>query len=81
MVEPFVEPEAEDLLALDEALTSLQTQDHRMSQIVQLRCFAGLTTDEIAQALDISARTVTREWRVATVWLRAEMERGHAAGA
>jgi len=77
--EPFIEPEPDELLALDEALTSLESQDHRMSQIVQLRCFGGLVADEIALALDISATTVNREWKIAKAWLRTEMEKGDAA--
>ncbi len=80
VAEPIIEPEPEELLALDEALRSLEAQDHRMSQIVQFRCFAGLTADEIAQVLAISASTVNREWKVAKAWLRTEMEKGNAAG-
>ena len=77
--EPFIEAGPEEVLALDEALKNLEAQDHRMSQIVQLRCFAALSADEIALALAISPSTVNREWKTAKAWLRAEMERGDDA--
>jgi RNA polymerase sigma-70 factor (ECF subfamily) len=63
------EQRGEELLALDEALEKLATQDPRKSQIVELRYFGGLTTDEIAAFLEISDRTVRREWRMARAWL------------
>ena len=63
------EQRAEELLALDEALEKLAVQDPRKSQIVELRYFGGLTTEEIATFLKISHRTVRREWRMARAWL------------
>jgi len=60
---------AVDLLALDEALDQLEALDARMAKIVQLRFFAGLSVEATAAALDISARTVKREWNVARLWL------------
>ena len=63
------EQRAEELLALDEALEKLAVQDPRKSQIVELRYFGGLTTEEIAAFLKISHRTVRREWRMARAWL------------
>jgi RNA polymerase sigma factor (TIGR02999 family) len=63
------EQRGEELLALDEALEKLATQDPRKSQIVELRYFGGLTTEEIAAFLEISDRTVRREWRMARAWL------------
>ena len=63
------EQRAEELLALDEALERLAAQDPRKSQIVELRYFGGLTTEEAAAFLKISHRTVRREWRMAKVWL------------
>jgi len=62
-----------DLLALDEALNELEAQDPQMAQIVQLRFFAGLSVDETAAALEISPRTVKRDWSVARAWLYARM--------
>jgi RNA polymerase sigma factor (TIGR02999 family) len=63
------EQRAEELLALDEALEKLAAQDPRKSQIVELRYFGGLTTEETAAFLEISDRTARREWRMAKVWL------------
>lgn len=58
-----------DLLALDEALDQLAAIDERMAKIVQLRYFAGLSVEETAAALEVSERTVKREWNVARAWL------------
>ena len=74
--EPFVDPDPDELLGLDEALQRLENQDRRMSEVVKLRCFAGLTMEEIARALDLSPRTVHREWAVARAWLRGEIDKG-----
>jgi len=60
---------APDLVALDEALKSLAEIDPRRSQVVELRFFGGLTVEETAQVLEISAITVKREWRSARAWL------------
>ncbi len=62
-----------DLLALDDALGDLAALDSRQSQIVELRFFGGLTNDEIAEVLDLSTRTIKREWRLAKAWLRREI--------
>ena len=59
----------EDTLALDEAIQRLEGQDERMAEIVRLRFYAGLSVEETAGVLDISARTVKREWAVARAWL------------
>jgi RNA polymerase sigma factor (TIGR02999 family) len=59
----------EDLVALDEALVRLATVDVRKSKVVELRFFGGLSVKETAEALDISAITVMREWRMAKAWL------------
>lgn len=58
-----------DLLALDEAMQALDAVDARMAQIVQLRYFAGLSVPETAALLEVSERTVKREWNVARAWL------------
>lgn len=63
-----------DLIALDDALKDLLALDPRQSQIVELRFFGGLTNEEVAEVLDISPRTVKREWRMAKAWLRREMQ-------
>jgi RNA polymerase sigma factor (TIGR02999 family) len=68
--------DTEELLALDQALSRLEQLDWRQSQIVELRYFGGLTEEEVAEVLDISVRTVKREWSVARAWLYAELTRG-----
>jgi RNA polymerase sigma factor (TIGR02999 family) len=68
------EPEADvDLLALDEALTSLADIDPRGARIIELRFFSALTIDETAEVLDISPGTVKRDWSAARAWLYREM--------
>ena len=64
-----------DLLALDEALTRLAALDPQQSRVVELRFFGGLTMDETAEVMRISAATVGREWRMAKAWLFAEISR------
>jgi RNA polymerase sigma-70 factor, ECF subfamily len=65
-----------DLLALDEALTRLAAMDSRQSQIVELRCFGGLSIEETAAALGISRTTVKDDWNLAKAWLRREIGGG-----
>jgi RNA polymerase sigma factor (TIGR02999 family) len=67
--------ETEELLALDQALDRLEQLDGRQCQIVELRYFGGLTEEEVAEVLDVSVRTVKREWSVARAWLFAELTR------
>jgi RNA polymerase sigma-70 factor (ECF subfamily) len=62
-----------DLIALDQALSRLQTFDERQSRIVELRFFGGMTEEEIGQSLGLSVRTIKRDWKVAQAWLHAEM--------
>jgi len=62
-----------DLLALDEALTRLQALNARQAQVVELRYFGGLSEDETSEALEISVRTVRRDWNFARVWLHREL--------
>lgn len=59
----------EDLVALDEALTTLTEMDERKGRLVELRFFGGLTAEEAAEVLGISLRTVHREWDLARAWL------------
>ena len=58
-----------DLLGLDDALARLTSLDPRKGQIVDLKFFAGLNTEEIAEVLQVSASTVERDWRFARAWL------------
>ncbi len=60
---------SEELLALDEALSSLEEREPRLARIVECRCFGGLTVDETAEALDVSSATVKRGWSLARTWL------------
>lgn len=62
-----------DLLALDVALSELETHDDLKATVVKLRYFAGLTIEETAAALDISPATVKRHWYYARAWLRRQM--------
>jgi RNA polymerase sigma factor (TIGR02999 family) len=64
-----------DLLALDDALDELARVDERQSQIVVMRFFAGLTVEEIAGVLGVSAATVMRDWKLAKSWLLRELDR------
>jgi RNA polymerase sigma factor (TIGR02999 family) len=60
---------ADELLALDEALTQLEALNERPARVVELRFFAGLSVDETADAMELSPRTVKREWRFARAFL------------
>lgn len=64
----------EDLLALDEALDRLATENPLKAELVKLRYFAGLTLPEAAAALGISKRTAGRDWAFARAWLRRAIE-------
>jgi len=64
-----VDSQAVQILALDEALTSLAARNERLSHLVELRFFAGLTEEETAQTLGTSERTVRRDWRKARAFL------------
>lgn len=67
------EPEPNEVLALDEALTKLSALGERTGEVVMLRCFAGLSIEETAMALDVSPATVKNEWKFARAWLKREM--------
>jgi RNA polymerase sigma factor (TIGR02999 family) len=67
------DPENE-LLFVDEALQSLQAMDKRKAQVVELRVFMGLSVEEAAEVLGVSAETVKRDWRLAKAWLKRELE-------
>ena len=69
-----------DLLALDGALERLHTLDPRQGRLVVLRFFGGLTIDETAVVLELSPATVKREWAMAKLWLRRELEGEGATG-
>lgn len=62
-----------DYIALDDALAALASFDERKSRVVELRFFGGLSVEETASILDISAATVMRDWQLARLWLHREM--------
>jgi RNA polymerase sigma factor (TIGR02999 family) len=63
----------DDLITLDEALAQLSTIDPRQARVVELRYFAGMTIDEIAEELGVSTRSVDRDWTHARSWLKREL--------
>jgi RNA polymerase sigma factor (TIGR02999 family) len=73
---PAVSPNVVDVIALDTALDGLAHVDERLSRVVELKFFAGLTIDEMAAALDVSPATVERDWVFAKAWLFEHLSRG-----
>jgi RNA polymerase sigma factor (TIGR02999 family) len=67
------EPKERDLAALSDALSALATFDARMSQVVELRFFGGLSVEETADVLKVSPETVMRDWKTAKAWLLHEI--------
>jgi RNA polymerase sigma-70 factor, ECF subfamily len=70
-----------DLVALDDALSALAKVDPRKARVVELRFFGGLTADETAAVLNVSADTVLRDWSLSKVWLLRELKRGGSGDA
>jgi RNA polymerase sigma-70 factor (ECF subfamily) len=68
------EPAGEDLVALDDALTALAQFDPRKAQVIELRFFGGLSVEETAEVLKVSAMTVMRDWSTARTWLYGELK-------
>jgi len=62
-----------DVLAIDDALAKLELLSPRQARIVELRCLVGMSVAEVADALDVSERTVAAEWRLARAWLTREL--------
>ena len=69
----YFEEQRIDVLALQEAIEHLMGQDQRAGLVVVLKFFAGLTTAETAEVLDVSPGTVERDWRIARAWLRGHL--------
>jgi RNA polymerase sigma-70 factor (ECF subfamily) len=67
------EDRSAEFIALDDALKSLAEIDRRKSQIVEMRFFGGLSAEETAEVLNVSLRTVEREWNLARTWLYREL--------
>jgi RNA polymerase sigma factor (TIGR02999 family) len=70
-----IEPPAEDVLALDEAVRQLQEEDPRLAEIVMLRYYTGLSLEETAEVIGASVSTVKRDWRFARAWLARRLGR------
>ena len=65
----------EELLSLHELLKQLEGMNERQARIVEFRFFAGMSTDEIAEVLGVSERTVLRDWKVARAWLASQIRK------
>jgi len=75
-VEGIASPQrGQDMVALDEALQALATEYPRQAQVVELRFFGGLSAEETAEVLQVSAVTVMRDWQLAKVWLARELKK------
>src|SRR5262245_14547722 len=74
---PELDSKERDFVALSDALSALATFDARMGQVVELRFFGGLTVEETAGVLNVSAETVLRDWKTAKAWLLRELRRRH----
>jgi RNA polymerase sigma factor (TIGR02999 family) len=74
----LVDERAGELTAIDDALERLSKASPRATRVVECRFFAGLTLEETAEVLDISTKTVQRDWLLARAWLRKEVERANA---
>lgn len=69
-----IEEQAEQLFALDAALAQLESMDARLAQVIELRFFAGMSVEDTARTLEVSERTIKRDWRVARAFLHKELE-------
>lgn len=72
--ESRTEMDLEQYLTIDRALRKLETIDPRQAEVVELRFFAGLSIEETAKAMELSEKTVKRDWTMARAWLRGELE-------
>ncbi len=66
-----------DVLALEEALSSLEQLDPRQAKIVEMRFFGGLSIEEVAHVLKLSPTTIKREWTIAKAWFQRELSRNN----
>ena len=72
-------PNLEQALVLDDLLNTFAQQDPRAAQVVEMRCFGGLTFEETAKLLDIHPRTAKRDWRIAIAWFNSSFARESGA--
>ena len=68
-----VEHDPAGVLAVADALEALESMDGRKAEVVSLRIYAGLTVEEIAESMGVSARTIERDWRFSRAWLRQRL--------
>jgi RNA polymerase sigma-70 factor, ECF subfamily len=73
----FSEQQSGEILAVDESLKRLEQLDPRQARVVELRFFGGLSVEETAEVLKVSAKTVKRDWSVARAWLYADITKCH----
>jgi RNA polymerase sigma factor (TIGR02999 family) len=66
----------DEVASVDQALTQLATQNPRQARVVELRYFGGLSVEQIAKVLDVSPRSITRDWSLARIWLFRQMRPG-----
>ena len=71
--------QTEEILAVDEVLARLNDLDPQQAQVVEMRYFGGLSVEETAEAMGISARTVKRDWAMAKAWLKTQLAPGEPA--
>ena len=69
-----IDSRADLILAVDQALSELEAFNERLARVVECRYFAGLTSEEAASALEVSTRTVERDWLRARAWLAEKLE-------
>ncbi len=74
--QPFLDDDPIEVLAVDEAIRTLEQVAPRRAEVVMLRYFVGLSIDETAEVLNIAPRTVDEEWRFAKAWLHRELSKG-----
>jgi len=77
----FSTEQSAELVAVDESLQRLAQMDERQARVVELRFFGGLSVEEAASVLNISAKTVKRDWSVAKAWLYADLKEQHGIDA
>ena len=73
----FSNQHAEEVLAVDESLQRLARLDPRQARVVEMRFFAGLNVEEVAEVLQLSPKTIKRDWSVAKAWLYADLKERH----
>jgi RNA polymerase sigma factor (TIGR02999 family) len=76
----LIEPPAEDVVALDEAIQELHAEDPHLAEVVQLRYYTGLSVEETAGVIGVSASTIKRDWRYARAWLARRLQPGQPGG-